>query len=105
MKGENEMLSKFRTYQLALGLYRQAQGRKVSPVARDHLQRACLSVCLNLAEGWGKPTMPERRRFFGIALGSLREVQALIDIESVRLGDLNPLADKVGAHIYRLITA
>ncbi|MBI3534569.1 MAG: four helix bundle protein [Deltaproteobacteria bacterium] len=37
-----------------------------------------LSIPLNLAEGSAKPTSPDRRKFYFIALGSLREVQTLL---------------------------
>ena len=72
MHGGNQMLQKFETYQLAIKLYRQVEGLRIKSYPRDHLQRACLSVALNLAEGSAKPTVKERRRFYGISLASLR---------------------------------
>ncbi|MGE3386767.1 MAG: four helix bundle protein [Bdellovibrionales bacterium] len=39
-----------------------------------------LSIALNLAEGSGKETNADRRRFYQIAMGSLREAQAIIDL-------------------------
>jgi hypothetical protein len=42
-------------------------------------------------------------RFYSIALASLREVQAIIDVEHERLGGLEEQADILGACLYRLV--
>ncbi len=63
--------------------------------------RASLSVCLNLAEGTAKPTRKDRQRFYSIAFASLREVQALIDLEEP-LKELEAHADHLGASLYKL---
>jgi len=47
--------------------------------ARDQLLRASQSVPLNIAEGNGKRTTPDRRRFFLIANGSALECAAILD--------------------------
>jgi four helix bundle protein len=46
----------------------------------DQLKRASASVVLNFAEGAGKPSSADQRRFFGIARGSVYEVAAAIDV-------------------------
>lgn len=43
---------------------------------RDQLQRASVSVMSNIAEGFGRFTSPEVRRFLSIARGSAAEVQS-----------------------------
>ncbi|MCC7442734.1 MAG: four helix bundle protein [Bdellovibrionales bacterium] len=94
------MLSNFRTYQLAKVLHAGCQGLRMSEPYRDQLDRAVLSVVLNLAEGSGKLTRPERRRFYGIALGSLREVQAILELRNEQAQSAT--ADQLGAMIYKL---
>lgn len=48
--------------------------------ARDQLDRASTSVVLNLAEGNGKRSYPERCRYFDIARGSGVECAACLDV-------------------------
>ena len=48
--------------------------------ARDQLDRASTSIALNLAEGNGKFTSPDRCRFFDIARGSALECAAALDV-------------------------
>ena len=67
----------------------------------DQLQRASLSVCLNLAEGSGKSSVKDRRRFYEIALASHREVQALIDL--IPLTEQAGTADKLGGGLFNLV--
>src|SRR5580765_794471 len=51
---------------------------------RDQLERASLSIVLNIAEGAGRCTPPERRRHFIIALGSVYECAAILDVIRLR---------------------
>ncbi len=94
------MLDGFRTYHLAKEMYGRCKKVPAPSYERDQLLRAALSVVLNLAEGSAKPTNKERRRFYGISLASLREVQAMLDI--LKAKPEFGLADQIGACLYRL---
>jgi len=67
---------------------------------KDQFERALLSIPLNLAEGNAKPSAKERRKFYFIALGSLREIQTIL----ILANDLHLVkdADTLGAHLYLL---
>ncbi len=94
------MFEKFRTYPLSKELYGVCKNVPAVHFERDQLLRAALSAVLNLAEGSAKPTGKERRRFYSIALGSLREVQAILEV--LQRKTESEVADRVGACLYRL---
>ena len=71
---------RFHTYRVALYLVDLAEHdaaqirrhRPTSPLA-DQLHRSVTSISANIAEGLGRATATDRSRFFGHAIGSLRE--------------------------------
>ena len=69
------------------------------PRGRSHLAdqftRASLSIVLNLAEGAGKHSKPDKRRYYLTARGSATESAALLDV-CVRLGLLDAVGHKTG---------
>ena len=93
-------MKNFRCYQLALALYRETQKLNVKGELKDQLNRAAMSIVLNLAEGSAKQGK-ERLRFFRTAMGSLRETQACLDIANAMA--LKPDADHLAASLYRLL--
>ena len=95
------MLKNFRTFDLAVQLYRGCEQVQARSHLRDQLLRASSSVVLNLSEGSARNPHKDRQRFYTIAFASLREVQALIDLEESLEGLRKP-ADILGAHLYRL---
>ena len=64
--------------------------------------RAASSVALNLAESSGKRTEKERIRFFTISMGSLRECQAILELEEIDDPTLRDLSDQLGAVLFTL---
>ena len=49
-------------------------------ILRDQLERASLSIVLNIAEGAGRRSRRDKARFYTIARGSAMESLALIDV-------------------------
>jgi four helix bundle protein len=77
----------------------------------DQMQRAANSVASNIAEGQGRLTRREERRFYGIARGSLYELQTQLEIaaragliDPASLEELLPTLRKIGVGVNRLIT-
>ncbi|MES2962970.1 MAG: four helix bundle protein [Bdellovibrionota bacterium] len=97
------MKTNFKTYELAVELYDECERLKLQRVVRDQLQRASLSAVLNLAEGAAKPTQKDKRKFYAIAYGSIREMQAIFRV--VRNRELFAKADQLGGAAYRLMQA
>ena len=97
-------MKNFRTYDLAVTFYHRIQELRLPSHVKSQLQRAALSVPLNLAEGRGKRTTADQTRFFQIALGSVREMEAIFDV--VHIDSNQPLRkhlDHLAASIYLLI--
>ena len=74
-------------YQLALKFHLGVTDllpRRSSPTLRDQLERASTSIILNIAEGAGRRSPADRRRYFVIAQGSTYECAAILDILRLR---------------------
>lgn len=78
----------------------------------DQLTRASISVVLNIAEGAGKYSKPDKRRYYITAAGSATECAAILDI-ATRLQLIEQksheqgkaLLDRVVAMLVRLASA
>ena len=53
---------------------------KPDRTVRDQLSRASFSIALNIAEGSGRFSKPDRRNFFVVSRGSVFECVAVLDI-------------------------
>lgn len=77
-------MKKFFIYERARSLHRDVtnliQHSNFDHSIEDQLRRASRSIVLNIAEGNGRRTTADRRRFFVIARGSLEECRAVISI-------------------------
>ncbi len=95
------MFKNFRTYHLAKELYLDGKKVKLDYNTKNQLQRALLSIVLNLSEGSGKTSKKDQARFYSISLGSTRECQAIFDLIDHKM--LAKKADILAAHIWNLI--
>ncbi len=96
------MIRNFLAYELAIELNRKVKPMALKHNLKDQLERAAQSVVLNLAEGSAKPTRKDKARFYAIAFGSLREVQAVFDIIELKDAKTLDTADHLAAILYRL---
>jgi four helix bundle protein len=53
---------------------------KITSSERDQLKRASMSIVLNIAEGSGRFTKPDKRNFYIIARSSVFETVALLEL-------------------------
>ena len=99
-------MKNFRTYDISKEFYHMVESIEWPPHLRDQALRAASSIVLNIAEGAGLPSKKKKAKHFNIAMGSLREVQAALEIN--RLADTvktRAAADNVAAHLYKLCQA
>jgi four helix bundle protein len=79
---------KLRVYQEALAFASWTEAilerTKKSSSLHDQLDRARTSILLNIAEGNGRFTPPDRCRFFDTARGSVLECAACLDLLAVK---------------------
>ena len=93
----------FRSYQVTVEFYRLSRSLKLPKHLKDQLNRAASSIVLNLAEGYGRSSHDDRLRFFHIAMGSIRESQAILDLADYPEAQILEVADKLAAHTFKLI--
>lgn len=74
----------------------------------SQLRRAALSVPTNIVEGYGRQSKRELKQFVNIALGSLAEVEYLLDfclklkyLSTKEYGELQDLRQEVGNLLWK----
>jgi len=98
-------MKRFFTLDLAVEFYQISKGLRMPPHLKSQYLRACSSVALNLSEGSAKPTVADRKKFYYIALGSLRECQTILRLHGQTEVDLYIKADYLGACLFKLCRA
>lgn len=76
---------KFDVYKKAKSLFSEIsvfieKNNNINKRIADQLYRAALSIPLNIAEGAGRYSKPDKRNFYTVARGSVFECTAIIDI-------------------------
>ena len=75
---------KLTVYQKAKGYNKEINvfigQNKLNPTIKDQLRRASYSIMLNIAEGSGRFTKPDKRNFYVMARGSVFECVAIFDL-------------------------
>jgi four helix bundle protein len=95
-------MNQFCTLNLAVSFYRACRQLKLPAHLKDQLARASSSIALNLAEGRGKPSIKDQKRYFHIAMGSIRECQTLLVLADLEENQqLVTLLDHLAACTYR----
>lgn len=105
---------KLTVYQKAKSYYSAVdscmKGCKTNSDTRDQLDRAALSIVLNIAEGSGRFTNADKRRFLVMARSSIFETVAVLDIlhDGVHLSEedfglLYEIAEEISRMLYAMI--
>ena len=93
-------------YRLAVEF--QALATRINPrrsqaVLRDQLDRASVSIVLNIAEGAGRVSPADKARFYAMARGSATECAAVMDLLWAR-GSVDPaLRNRARALLVRIV--
>ncbi len=94
----------FRTFDdLAVQFYRSIRSLQAPSHLRSQLLRAASSIVLNLAEGYGKFSRPDQKRYYQIAFGSVRECQSIFDLLDPAPATAVSQLDHIAACLYRML--
>ena len=79
-------------YAVAVELLRAVHGARIRDAGlRDQAMRAAKSACLNIAEGAGRSSKPDKARAYAIARGEAGEAAAAVEIAG-HIGVAGPAA-------------
>lgn len=95
----------FFTLELAVEVYKISKDLRLPSHLKTQYLKACSSIALNLSEGSAKPTVSDRRKFYFIALGSLRECQTILRLHGPSKTEVSRKIDFLGICLYKLCRA
>jgi four helix bundle protein len=97
------MLANFRVYQTSIRFYQLCKPLRLPPHAKDQLLRASSSIGNNVSEGYGRISPKDKKRFYRIALGSVRECGAIFAQEEITDATLLDMLDFLGGGLFKLV--
>lgn len=85
------------SHKLVVRVFEVFQESPKSTVLKQQIERSSLSITSNIAEGFGRQTMADKRHFYIVARGSAYEVQNQLvlgrDIKAISDKNFQELAD------------
>ena len=102
LKNYKELKVWQKAYKLCLEIYRTTKGfpKEEKYSLTSQIRRAAVSVCSNIAEGYGRKTTLDYIRFLYIAYGSICELETQLllsgDLDYVEIGTLKSLKEEMG---------
>ncbi len=96
-------MKNFRTYKLSIEFFHEIDGLRMPHFLKEQLERAASSITLNLAEGSGKRTSKDQRKFYFQAFGSYKECKAIIELTKHKNHKINAKLEILGSHLWNLI--
>jgi len=96
-------MKNFKTYHLSVDFFHELSNVKIPFYLQDQLYRAASSITLNLAEGSGKRTAKDQKKFFYQAYGSYKECKAIFDLMNIKNKNLESKLEILGAHLWKLV--
>ena len=91
-----------RVYGLAQGFYQEVSNLKMPQHLKNQLVRAAASIACNIAEGSGRSTKPDQRRFYIMAYASAKECTAVLTMANVKFEVVLDKVDHLCASLYKL---
>ncbi len=95
-----------KSHKLVIAVYRVCQKQGKYDSLRNQMERSALSVTSNIAEGFGRQSMNDKKHFYVMARGSAFELQNQLlvarDTKKITTEDFTELAD-LSLHSLRLL--
>jgi four helix bundle protein len=98
-------MKNFKTLDLAIEFSKTCSKLDFKGHLKEQLQRAASSIALNLSEGNARGSAKEKRNFFHMSYGSLRECQTIFKLMDLNDQAIEQKADVLGACLYRLVNS